>query len=95
MSITINSFTNEIVDYKISTKKEKMISIPNISDTIKQIKNPLQTIIHSDYGKEYISFEYFILVCKKLHFFIKMPIKKRGQNPPCFMVVTNVNIMTN
>ena len=60
MKITIDSFNNEIIDYKFSMKKGNMISIPNISDTLKQIKNLLQTIIHSDYGKNILLLNIFL-----------------------------------
>lgn len=58
LSITIDGFNNEILDYKFEMNKGNMIAIPNLRDTLLKIPNSAKTIIHSDHGSEYTSFQY-------------------------------------
>ena len=55
MSVTLDSFNDEVIDYKYLMSKGNIIATSNIKNTLKKNKNPSQTIIHSDYGRNYTS----------------------------------------
>ena len=55
LSVTLDGFNNEVIDYKYLMNKGNIIAISNIRNTLKKIKNPSQTIIRSDHGREYTS----------------------------------------
>ncbi len=55
LSVTLDGFNNKVIDYKYLMNKGNIIAISNIKNTLLKIKNPEQTIIHSDYGREYTS----------------------------------------
>ena len=64
LSITIDGFNNQIIDYRISLSNNTNLVLKNIRNTLKKCPNQ-KPIIHSDHGKQYSSNKYQQMVKQK------------------------------
>ncbi len=57
LSVTMDLFNEEILDYEFAKHKGSSLVIPNLKRTLDSIKDTKNVIIHSDNGPEYTSYD--------------------------------------